>query len=103
MLLQYYNNNQLLKMRIRQNIQQYKISGIIKPESIIENVLKPFKYQIESKNLTITISQIRWDVTKLYNLDWSYYELLLFNVVQNAVKFNVKNGKINFEIEMITI
>jgi len=56
-------------------------------EEIIFNVLWPFEHTIFKRRHNIHL------ITKLepnisMETDWSLYELILFNLVQNAVKYN---------------
>ena len=42
------------------------------------------------------------DLVSVVN-DWKLYELILFNVVQNAVKYNVHEGDIVIVVQIIRI
>ena len=34
-------------------------------------------------------------------IDWAVYNMILFNILQNAIKYNVANGKITIELDML--
>ena len=33
--------------------------------------------------------------------DWAVYNMILFNIIQNAIKYNVANGKITIELDLL--
>ncbi len=54
----------------------------------------PFELQIFKRKINIYLI----DNTKKLNfemiLDWKIYELILFNIIQNSIKYNKENGEI---------
>jgi len=54
----------------------------------------PFELQIETQH--INVYTVFTNFTKNYKVktDWDCYELILFNVFQNAVKYNRIEGEI---------
>lgn len=80
-------------MKINKN--EFKYTGEWKhlPELILEKVLYPFVPMINMMKLKVFFSrQNNFDGEIL--LDWSMYELILFNIVQNAIKYNQIEGNI---------
>ena len=54
-------------------------------------MLRPFDMQIRRSEATILLS-ISNPGNQLLEADWDVFELILFNFVQNAVKYNSKKG-----------
>ena len=79
---------------MRMKIQQGEFIGKAKavlddPKSEIEKVLRPFKPYIEKRQFKVSLMhQALYPYKHLIIADWSMYQLILFNVVQNAVKNN---------------
>ena len=71
-----------------------------KPEEFIEQVLQPFEYQILKNKMKI--SYLRKDSSNRPSLkaDWRLYQLIIFNIVQNAVKYNKRGGTISITTEL---
>lgn len=62
-------------------------------EEHIERVINPFEPQITSRNLKIFIAKKR-NFNFIIKNDWIMYQLTLFNIIQNAVKYNIFEGNI---------
>ena len=61
--------------------------------NIIKKVLWGFQAKIKSKQLNVYIAQKQVPDFKI-KADWDNYELIMFNLIQNAVKYNVMKGDI---------
>jgi K+-sensing histidine kinase KdpD len=58
------------------------------PEEFIEKVIAPFVPQITSRQFNVFICRRnKFDNFKI-KADWNHYQLILFNLIQNAVKYN---------------
>lgn len=60
-------------------------------ENIVQRVIEPFTLQIESRNLRVKVAW-RTSARVQMKADWDSYQLVLFNIVQNAVKYNNIKG-----------
>ena len=56
-------------------------------EEQIERVINPFEPQITSRNLKVFILK-KQEFDFYIKNDWVMYQLILFNIIQNAVKYN---------------
>lgn len=56
-------------------------------EEPIRNVLWPFEHFIFRMKINIFLG-LNIEKNLQVNLDWSLYELILFNIIQNSVKYN---------------
>lgn len=89
----FYNRNQIQRMKIKKKqFEQTKTSTMF-PEYYIERVIYPFLQQISSTSINVYIARKDFGEVNL-KLDWKNYQLILFNLVQNAIKFNFFNGAI---------
>ena len=89
----FYNRNQIQRMKIKKKqFEQTKTSTMF-PENHIEKVIYPFLQQISSTNISVYIVRKDFGEVNL-KLDWKNYQLILFNLIQNAIKFNYFNGAI---------
>ena len=99
----YYNQCQLEKMKINKGEFVVKNFTTSLPERFILQVMKPFEDEIQKNNLNF---EIIWETEKRSNLitgDWRLYQLVIFNIMQNAVKYNRKNGLIKVQLNLINI
>ena len=87
-------------MRIRSGKCMMAISGKVSPVPIVEQAIKPFEMQRLSRGIDYTIDyQSNQDDEELHLFtDWNLYKLALFNVLQNAIKYNKINGKIKISV-----
>lgn len=80
-------------MKIQKNEFKLKVSTTKNLESCIMKVIYPFQRQI-------TRQEIKMYITKKYKdnisikADWLSYQLILFNIIQNSVKYNKFKGEI---------
>jgi signal transduction histidine kinase len=91
--MRYHNQNQIERMKI--NKKEFRVRPMWQkfPEAVVEKVVYPFIPNIQGKNIKVYLcrkSAFQYEI----NLDWSKYELILFNVFQNAIKYNEFFGDI---------
>lgn len=99
-ILNFHNQNQIERMKRWNNEFELKESSTNSPEDIIEQIIQPFEMQMDLKKLRYVIDKDpQLNDLNLY-ADWRLYQLALFNILQNAVKFNNTNGKILIEIKL---
>ena len=67
-----------------------------KLEDYINEVLDPFNNLIKKKELNVNIIKQKEDNISIV-IDWKDYQLILFHVVQNAVKYNITKGLIEIK------
>ena len=70
-----------------------------KPEQFIEQVLQPFEYQIEKRKMKVSIKRKNLNRVSI-KADWRLYQLIIFNIIQNAVKYNKREGTISVSTEL---
>ena len=85
--MQYYNCNQIQKMKIRKNEFKNKPTTAKNIEEHIQKVLYPFEVNAVSRGIRILITK-RSNFTFKVIADWNMYQLILFNIIQNSVKYN---------------
>ena len=90
-ILWYFNQNQIHRMKGRKNELQIKPTKETDVYKHIRNVVQPFEQQIKSQKLTVLTAIDVPERTQLIT-DWSMVEYVLFNAVQNAIKYNVYSG-----------
>ena len=93
-IMYYYNLNQIQRMKIRKNEFKVTPTGTTQPDDHIFQVTLPFIPQILSTQLTVYFSMQNLLQDWTLYADWNKYELVMFNIVQNAVKYNLPGGKI---------
>ena len=62
-----------------------------------------FKYNMKRKNLKLEIIDNTNLINKEIFCDWKLFQYIFFNIFQNAVKFNIKDGKIKIQINILDI
>ncbi len=62
-----------------------------------------FKYNMKRKNLKLEIIDNTNFINKEILCDWKLFQYIFFNIYQNAVKFNIKDGKIIIQINISDI
>lgn len=63
------------------------------PEAIVEKVLYPFLPTMTNQKIQVFFCR-KTQFTSEISLDWEKYELILFNIIQNAVKYNQYFGNL---------
>jgi len=92
----YYNRNQITRMKIQKEKDKFKPSNkfSLKPEKFIEEVISPFTPKIKEQDINVYIARKNDFSGIKLGLDWELYQLILFNIIQNAVKYNKPKGDI---------
>ena len=72
------------------------------PEDLIKKVVQPFNLQINRQQIQVFIGRNKKFDFEL-KMDWNKYQLILFNIIQNAVKYNNKNGVILIELNCLPL
>lgn len=92
-MMNFYNQNQIQILKIKKNEFELKQSWEMFPEVHIEKVIYPFVHQILSQEIKVYLAR-ETDFRGEIQLDWQKYEFILFNIMQNAIKYNIFLGKI---------
>lgn len=75
-------------MKIRRGIFYSSPFVNEKPEIFIQQVISPFGKFLSSRNINVYLA--RQNIFDLeIKLDWESYKLILFNIIQNAIKYNM--------------
>lgn len=90
----YYNKSNISRMQIRKKEFVSSLSSALCPEVLIEEVVCPFIPQIKSMRLTLFLARESPIPRQYIRADWESYKLILFNIIQNSVKYNNEKGKI---------
>jgi signal transduction histidine kinase len=88
-----YNSTLILLAKIEN--KQFPESRMVKPEAIINNLLDNLEDLIRDKRIEVT-RHMQPDVSVLMNPQLA--EMLIVNLVKNAVRHNVKGGKLIVEV-----
>lgn len=88
-----YNSTLILLAKIEN--KQFPDSKVVKPEVIVENLLESLDDLIRSKKLEV-VRRIAPDVALQMNPYLA--EMLIVNLVKNAVRHNIKGGKLIIEL-----
>lgn len=88
-------------MKIKKHEFQEEIDESQKqPAEFIKKVIYPFTQQIQRMQMTVYIATTS-TVHANIKMDWVKYQLILFNIIQNAVKYNKKKGYIIIELNCL--
>nr|MDD3720670.1 HAMP domain-containing sensor histidine kinase [Candidatus Gracilibacteria bacterium] len=74
------------------NIDTLKDSEEINLKDAIGEVINEFKYKISEKKIEVKINIPK---TSFVNTNKSYFFMFLSNIIGNAIKYNIENGKID--------
>ena len=80
-------------MKIRKRELRQRLSSDRFPEHRLENALYPLVPNVLSKSLQVYFcrkSEFKGEI----QLDWARYELIVFNLLQNAIKYNQFMGAV---------
>ena len=66
---------------------QIKMSKDKDLTEILAKVIEPFEPMLRSRKLSVYFAKLR-KINYNISTDWSKYQLVLFNILQNAVKYN---------------
>ena len=94
-LLEYNIQSQLSQMQIEKNNAEINYVQSSRPEltEIIKDVLKPFHISIKERNISTQVNG-HASIPISFFIEKKIYCEILFNLFQNAVKFNKSNGSI---------
>ena len=90
--MQLYNLNQIMRMKINKNEFKIKPTPTTDPSKHVKKVTFPFIPMILSHKAKVYFWLANDFEGQSLLADWSKFELLLFNVIQNAVKYNSYHG-----------
>ena len=96
----YYNHCQLEKLKINNGGFEVKPFSTSLPEKFVLQVIKPFEIEIQKLSLKFDIEWITKENYNCFDGDWRLYQLVIFNILQNAVKFNTKDGYIRVQLSL---
>ena len=85
-------------MKIKRGDFYSKITNCYDLYTVIERVVIPFTPQIKSRKISVYISS--YEICKI-KADWSKYQLIIFNLLQNSIKYNRSFGKIIINLNII--
>ena len=91
--LWFTNQSHIEFMKIRKNEFIARPCWQKFPEARLENTVYPFLPAIQSKFLHVYFSRVS-DFKGQLSLDWQKYELIVFNIIQNAIKYNQFMGSV---------
>ena len=74
-------------MKIKKNQLRIAPMPLSQFEEPIRNVLWPFEHFIFKMKINIYLA-FRVERNLQISVDWNLYELILFNIIQNSVKYN---------------
>mmetsp|Transcript_10539 Transcript_10539/g.16126 ORF Transcript_10539/g.16126 Transcript_10539/m.16126 type:complete len:215 (-) Transcript_10539:53-697(-) len=90
----YHNLNQITRLKIKRNKLQQTPVPIGQPETFVKEILGVFESNIKEFQLGVFVGRCN-DFSHLkVKTDWTIYKQILFNLVQNAVKFNCRKGNL---------
>ena len=75
-------------MKINKNEFKVKFNDYKPVDYHIQKVIQPFIPMIQSRELSVYIAWKTHKAKMVIEADWQKYQLILFNMVQNAVKYN---------------
>ena len=91
-IMQLYNKNQIQRMKIRKGDFESAQTTIQNPEECIRQTIAPFSPQIKSKQLNVQILRRNYFSLEQLKGEWKYFQLAIFNLIQNSVKYNSYKG-----------
>lgn len=96
--LWYYNQSHLQRIKILKN--EIELNETYEKEIFnqIEKVIQPFKIMMTSKKLKVYFVKMQDQLFSIKQ-DWEMYQLILFNIMQNAVKYNRHQGEIFIRVD----
>ena len=98
-LLWYFNQNQIARMKIKKKEFVTKETPISNVLDHLSNVITPFMSKIKKTDIKVLLS-IKLPNCRLLYSDWEVFELILFNLIQNSVKYNRQGGIIFVIVQM---
>ena len=101
-IMQFYNLNQIQRMKIIKGEFEMHKSYTDKPEDFIKQVIEPFSHTLKNRSINVQIFRKNNSVMKLLKLmaDWKNFQLVMFNIIQNAIKYNNWKGDLTIMLEV---
>ena len=99
-MLFFFNSCQIQRLKIRRNQFEANITANDMLDSLIREVVDPFDHQMKTRGIRFSLF-FCFDMNLALKQDWKKYQLILFNIVQNAVKFNNKDGEVVIVLKLI--
>lgn len=90
------NLNKGLILLAKIDNQQFESSELINVKEVLEKVFTSFEEQINSKNISV---EKRFTGNAFVSTNLILFEILLNNLISNAIKHNIQNGEIVVELE----
>jgi len=90
-------------MKVQKNNLRLRLVNCSDILSRIQEVLYPFELQLFSNHINVYFLQNNNSVGMKVITDWKVYELILFNILQNAVKYNKIEGDIIIAINIFPL
>ena len=81
-------------MKIFKNEFKVRLTCNKTAEYSINKVLLPFMSTIQTREISVYLAWKTIHSKKVIEADWHKYQLILFNIIQNAVKYNNQKGVI---------
>ena len=75
-------------MKIKKKEFVKTMSSSANPEEFLTQVVNPFVPQIQSRSIAVYIARRNNFSDLIMTTDWKKYQLVVFNILQNAVKYN---------------
>ena len=75
--------------------------GLGDPEKYLREVIEPFQYGISNRKISLNITKSMQ--YSRFEIDWRLYQLAMFNLIQNAVKFNEDRGFIEIQLKLVPL
>jgi len=83
-------------MKIQKDEFTYKMSKTGEPEIHIKNIVESFQMSIENRSINVHIYKNFDSDQMLLHADWTKFKLVMFNLIQNSIKYNYNRGDIVF-------
>ena len=81
------------RMKIQRKLFKQTVRFSIHIENYLYEVIKPFAAQILSQEINLYFVRLN-EFRSLLGQDWNLYQLVVFNIIQNAIKYNQFQGDI---------
>lgn len=92
-IMMFHNKAVIEQMKIRKRQAVIHSEFQINIEQKVHKVIEPFELMISQKEIEVFIQRAN-PFSFAIKTDWAKYQLILFNIFQNAVKFNCKGGSL---------
>ena len=98
-LLEFNIQSQLSQMQIENDSYEINYEACSRPElsEVIKDVMKPFSMVINERNIKFQVSETA-NIPASFFIEKKLYSEILYNLFQNAVKFNKQNGTVNVTV-----